>query len=345
MLHHGVVSYEFQYKKSAASSWTTAATFETSHDTFNYTYSNLYSSGTSDYQFRVIVGDRAGNKKNSNICTDTSKSIKVADAGKAVNGYNPTSGTYPKATLDTYAGNTTNTAFTTQSGLTWKVWHVDSSKVYLISGAGTTQQLTLTNAIGYNNGVTLLDNICNTCYKANFTGISAKNLKIEDLEAVMEIPKDANYSTQPYPEFTGSAPYIWRQNESASWEDSKNNRSKAYNLTTETRSSGAMRPWWNTYQQVGLPGSIYKDIIGGGYNWLSSRYVYPGGSGYCVFGLQTIRTDRLVGTYSGGAGLLQHSNGDNYGDEEPVRPFVTIPRDSFTWTWDESHENLSIKPI
>ncbi len=178
MLHHGVVSYEFQYKKSAASSWTTAATFETSHDTFNYTYSNLYSSGTSDYQFRVIVGDRAGNKKNSNICTDTSKSIKVADAGKAVNGYNPTSGTYPKATLDTYAGNTTNTAFTTQSGLTWKVWHVDSSKVYLISGAGTTQQLTLTNAIGYNNGVTLLDNICNTCYKANFTGITVKNIKI-----------------------------------------------------------------------------------------------------------------------------------------------------------------------
>lgn len=270
--------------------------------------------------------------------------IEIADVGKYVY-YKPNSGTYEKATLDQYSGSTGNSAFTTEEDLKWRIWNVDDKNLYLISEKETTQQLILTGSRGYNNGVTLLDEICNTCYKGNFTGISAKNLKVEDLEKVMEIPKDANYSTQPYPEFTGNAPYIWRQNESASWTASKNNKSTAYSLTTQTGSKAAMRPWYNTYASVALPAGTYKDIIKRGKYWLSSRFAYPGSSNHCFFGIHVVSSGTLFGKDSIEHGYLYHSYGNGYSPTASVRPLVTIPRDSFTGTWDEAHENLSIKPI
>ena len=72
----GIYSYQFQYKKSTSSSYTTAKTTVTSSGTCTYKYTGLADDTT--YNLRVIVTDKAGKTSNKTVNQTT------VDAGPAL---------------------------------------------------------------------------------------------------------------------------------------------------------------------------------------------------------------------------------------------------------------------
>lgn len=273
--------------------------------------------------------------------------LSDVDIGKYVN-YQPTPGTYWEDTdesgntknINDFAGATQNTQFSTETGLKWRIWNVDSSTLYLVSDMPTTATLYLSKAIGYNNGVTLLDNICNSCYKnSSYSGMTARNLKVEDVTAITTVTNSAGstYGTQPYT-YTFTAPYIWTQYEKSSKTNAINNRSTAYSLTTSTTSSSAsISPyyalWYNSSMNTtsAYTNAKYKELVTDPAStrtyWLSSRCVSPYSSSNCYFGLQYVNSSgvdyyNLYRYYSGSA--LSSTRRD------AVRPLVSIPLSSCT---------------
>lgn len=104
---------------------------------------------------------------------------------------------------------TTNTAITTETNLKWKLWKVDNSNLYLVVDKPTTQKLTLSGALGYNNGVTLLDEICRTCYYSdNFVGVTVRNLKSSDYGGFLAYGLPSPGSTCAY-KCEREMPYVW----------------------------------------------------------------------------------------------------------------------------------------
>ena len=70
--------------------------------------------------------------------------------------------------------------------LNWRVLDkTEDGKVRLISANPTTSTVTLKGMNGYNNGVYLLDELCNTLYKSEYA--TSKNLKVEDLQDKMNL--------------------------------------------------------------------------------------------------------------------------------------------------------------
>lgn len=266
------------------------------------------------------------------------------DIGKYVN-YKPNTGTYVKSKLDKYSGVTTNTAFTTEEDLKWRIWKVADGNVYLISDLPTTQKLTLSGVHGYNNGVTLLDQTCDTCYKGSYNGIKVENLKIEEVTSVVTVANtyEAQYGTQPYT-YTFAAPIIWTSYE-ASKEDAINNRSIAYELTVGGASRRtSIKPYYtywlnnNTNVVTAYTNKNYKELVTDSASrssyWLSSRFVCPwSGSYWCYFGLQvvyygSVGSASIYNFSSGSASSKSYSNA--------VRPLVSIPLTSCILTESET---------
>ena len=154
---------------------------KTNSKSATYTATGL-TKGT-EYNAQVIVTDNAGlQTKSVNIPVTTAvasigggssggdtgdaggtETITRDDIGKYIN-YKPDIGTYPKETLDTYSGVTTNEAFITETDLRWKIWEMDTENLYLIADRATGTELTLKGDLGYRNGATLAHEICKACY-------------------------------------------------------------------------------------------------------------------------------------------------------------------------------------
>ena len=97
--------------------------------------------------------------------------------------------------------------FTTakESELKWRIWDYDGTTLRLISDKLTTQSLRLAGAIGYNNGVWVMNEICRQCfgrYKDGEMekGINVSNWKRSDIEKV---------STYDYTKFKDSNENFW----------------------------------------------------------------------------------------------------------------------------------------
>ena len=85
----------------------------------------------------------------------------------------------------TYSGTGSNQVINKEN-LNWRVLDItDEGKVRLISATPTTAQVSLKGANGYNNGVYLLDELCNKLYKGEKA--TSKNLKIEDIQDKMNL--------------------------------------------------------------------------------------------------------------------------------------------------------------
>ena len=69
----------------------------------------------------------------------------------------------------------------------WKVLSIDETtgKVELVPSTPTTGQVYLGQAQGYNNGVKLLNDACSNLYGNDTKGITARSIKIEDIEKYM----------------------------------------------------------------------------------------------------------------------------------------------------------------
>ena len=83
-----------------------------------------------------------------------------------------------------YSGHGNDKIIAQTEGMRWRVLGIDDSgKIELISEKPTSGiAVYLSDAAGYNNGVYLLNDICKLHYSNRSRGITARSLKIEDLE-------------------------------------------------------------------------------------------------------------------------------------------------------------------
>lgn len=310
-------------------------------------------SSNTEYNITVKAYDNAGNVSKESMATPVkTKDSGIIpttenDIGKYVN-YQPTYGTYWEdidengniGNINNFAGtaeNSNNTQFSTETDLGWRIWKVDSENLYLISKRETTQKLYLKGALGYNNGVTLLDNICEKCYSnINFSGMVARHLKIEDIKSISSYLDGKGRSSQT---FAGQAPYLWAQYELS--DEPNNHVSEKCALTMRTTVDVTVtKPyvcsWTNdgdTYSSI-KGNTKYLELTRGvtGISWLASRYHTSyndtdsnGKTRYWwLFGLQGMSNGRATFTRPT---LFYHratsTEEATYG--KALRPFVIIP--------------------
>ncbi len=119
-----------------------------------------------------------------NTVTDGKVTLNIGDY---VN-YKPDEDTYSSDKLtEDYTGNTNssynNSDLATES-LKWRVLGVDANGcLTLISEKPTTEEVCFKGAKGYNNGVYILNDICEKLYSNKELGVTARSITIEDIEA------------------------------------------------------------------------------------------------------------------------------------------------------------------
>lgn len=111
--------------------------------------------------------------------------------GKYVN-YKPENGTYSMITGDaTYSGTDKNKSDFITEDFGWRIWSIDNEKLVLISDditkiSGKNGELYLEGAVGYNNAVKILNDICKECYSNTTFGAIGKCPNIKDIENVLD---------------------------------------------------------------------------------------------------------------------------------------------------------------
>ena len=117
--------------------------------------------------------------------------IKIGDYVE----YTPDSGTYESTKLaKEYTGTDSNSSNLTTEDLNWRILGVDNNGcLILISELPTTKKVYFKEAVAYNNGVYILNDICAKLYGNSKLGATARSLTIEDVEAGFN---DAGISTR-----------------------------------------------------------------------------------------------------------------------------------------------------
>ena len=208
---HGVVSYKFEYKLENEADYKLGKEIDSSKNSCNYTYIDLTQEVVNN--LKVTATDNKGNSKESTLDVTPEKlgiTMTEADIGKTVD-YTPSGGEYSIPQFDGknvgYSGASAQTLKTQgqKSGeipLGWKIWSIDSNNISLISDEATSSKLVLNGDLGYNNSVTLLDKICETCYQnlELYPKMKTRNLKLDDLIAgtVLKLPAELSYERRSY---------------------------------------------------------------------------------------------------------------------------------------------------
>ncbi len=111
-----------------------------------------------------------------------------------------------------YSPDTTKTSYTFEENLSgyikqeipkdqlkWRILDIDEQgKVKLISDTLTSKIITLKGARGYNNGVFLLNEMCNELYRNDTIGATARSLNIEDIQERMKTGADGKKEYEKY---------------------------------------------------------------------------------------------------------------------------------------------------
>ncbi len=66
--------------------------------------------------------------------------------------------------------------------MNWRVLNINTDGTVDIIGDATEEGISLGGAIGYNNGVYVLNDICKRLYSNNTLGLNARSIKLEDIE-------------------------------------------------------------------------------------------------------------------------------------------------------------------
>ncbi len=157
----------------------------------------------------LIIGNWKLND-DGNTVTDGKVTLKIGDY---VN-YTPDEDTYSKEKLtEDYTGNTdssyNDSDLKTNTDLKWRVLGVDANGcLTLISDKPTTESVYFKGAKGYNNGVYILNDVCEKLYSNTELGIRARSLNIEDVEGGFSkealTKKSAQYGeTKTYTSYLG----------------------------------------------------------------------------------------------------------------------------------------------
>lgn len=266
--------------------------------------------------------------------------------------YTPQTGKTSYTFESKYSGYTSDQIIN-QDSLKWRVLKVDESTVELISSTPTSSTVYFSGALGYNNGVYLLNDFCSTLYGNSEKGATARSLNIEDIEEKMvwdyhNYVSDTNtkygdtytYTTDRY------YPYQWTQEiTEKSKIDGKAitgslGKSEQTALTTETSSQAStsietQQTYWDrndsdmktNFQTADTrdnmkANSMYYELLcnnGTSFYWLASRFVDNYHPSYADFGLCEMQ-------YGGVSGYgMFASDSDMVDYNHYVRPVVSLP--------------------
>lgn len=168
--------------------------------------------------------DKAGNLSDIQTVTVTKEKFSVGDYVS----YTPTTGKYDLITnSDTYAGTIANTSDFTTETFNWRIWSIEGDTLTLIAddvtktgGTSNNGTLSLYGAVGYNNGVKIMNDICKNCYSNSSLGATGRSLSIKDIENVLDttVWKPENSGAIPYNEtktyYTYGEEYTYTENKS-----------------------------------------------------------------------------------------------------------------------------------
>lgn len=132
----------------------------------------------------------------NNMNNDTNKQIKSNNissnvenlkVGDFVN-YIPQKTLNSYTFLGEYTGELWNNTTVYQENLQWRILNInENGTVDLISSTPTESVITFRGALGYNNGVYLLNDFCNKIYGNSTIGATARSLNIEDIQDKMDL--------------------------------------------------------------------------------------------------------------------------------------------------------------
>lgn len=90
-----------------------------------------------------------------------------------------------------------NTQTLEQENLRWRVFNINEDTIELISEKATSGEVNLSDALGYNNGVYLLNDFCSKIYGNSSINANARSLKYEDVKNKMINNSESNiYSSK-----------------------------------------------------------------------------------------------------------------------------------------------------
>ena len=221
-----------------------------------------------------------------------------------------------------------------KSEMKWRILNIHpDGRVDLIGDVSSSDQtIYFRGALGYNNGVYLLNDICKELYSNSSLGIYARSVDLEDIESQMNetgiAARDAYTNVVQYGNtktYTGSNanyPNLYAQENGS-----------GFNLTGETEETSSkadsLTVTQSYYYFSNTPASYFKDYNGssstvremifntGTYYWLASRYAgcY---SSRADFGLLYVGSSALRGS------TLFGSNATTYSNNYRVRPVVSL---------------------
>ncbi len=275
-----------------------------------------------------ITGGMGGEQPKKDNKKDNKQEEKQNLLGGYV-AYTPENGTYKEVTNNgKYAGTPSNVQDFQTENLGWRIWSIDSKKMVLVadkavSTGGKNGKLIVDGAIGYNNGVKLLNDLCSTCYSNKSLGAVARSINIEDIENVLNKniwkPEDYSYKAngQEYHTYLSAKtfienktyPYIHQFEEYSDIDSAKKEKGKGITRSEqESLYSGevyktyeavsALTPtetyWTNTFSDKNFIDAIYYNLIfkeQAGF-WLASRCV-GGASEYAAFAMQYVSANKV----------------------------------------------------
>ena len=217
----------------------------------------------------------------------------------------------------TYSGtNEEKTITILNSGTSiWRVIDVNkqSKQVKIIPTSLNNYEITLNGVNGFNNGVKLINDLCNQIFSNSQYNATAKNIDIEDIEKIssnISELKGVNFGFEK--EYDSLVyPYVLKG-------ESNNSKQDDFFYNYENASNIKLM---QTYYEgnIELKSSKYNDLLPSGSYWISSRAINNTSSAdYYLRTLNTVNTVTLSGT------KLFNSQGQEQSNTFSVLPIVTI---------------------
>ena len=246
------------------------------------------------------------------------------------------------------AGSSSNSADLTQDTLTWQVLRIYEDGSMDLIGSPTSKDVYFQGALGYNNGVYVMNDICESLYSKKTKGITARSVNLEDMEKwLTDDVLNADGTVKTKGGKTARAEYknsdsgtLYGQTKTYTggytykpdiYGKTENESDKYYSTPTDktyTREYGTDGTTYTleakqTYYNIAINSTNYGDgakaLTASNYYWVASRYVGCD-SNYAYFGLRFAR-DYIRGDYMFG------SNNDYTYDNYRLRPVVSLGSD------------------
>ena len=286
----------------------------------------MYYTNDEDEEIKLI-GDRTG--------------LKVGDYIDYVPDKNTTGYSTNKLT-STITGSTSNTSTITQDkqyardgeGMTWQILRIYEDGGLDLIGSPTSQAIYLKGANGYNNGVTVMNDICKTLYSRG--DIEARSVNYEDLDHWLT---DAGKATRDRYSSSGGVTYgdthkytsstyryypnLYAQ-EIGAGIDTENVKTTGLEISDEGNATGSTKAnsslkvtqtYWTGVMTSPNYGNGYNALKTSGSYWVASRYVNCE-SDMAVFGLWTVDNFLVGGIF------MSYNHPMNINDY--IRPVVTL---------------------